>query len=241
MENAPVKARLTALLQEGLEAETAFAAGLSASERTAAGSYEDWSPRDLLAHTTAWKRHLIGSLQSALKGEAPPAEEDFEAANRRTYAAHREMSLEEVLAEDEKAVNLLLGLLGQFSEEDLTSPERYAWRKGRPLYPVILSQVYSHPLTHLVDYAHQHSKADLANRILEQIIAATTGFENSTEAPGSAVYNLACVFAAVDRPQKAIEALAKALRLNPDLRAWSLEDPDLAPLHGHPDYEALYA
>jgi non-specific serine/threonine protein kinase len=54
------------------------------------------------------------------------------------------------------------------------------------------------------------------------------------------LYNLACVFCQLSRKEDAISALRRAYELGFNDPAWARRDPDLALLHGHPDFERMF-
>jgi len=54
------------------------------------------------------------------------------------------------------------------------------------------------------------------------------------------LYNAACTFAQIDRRADAIEALRKAWEAGYRDAEWTRRDPDLASLHGDPEFEKLY-
>jgi non-specific serine/threonine protein kinase len=54
------------------------------------------------------------------------------------------------------------------------------------------------------------------------------------------LYNLACVFSQLSRKDDAINALKRAYELGFRDPAWARRDPDLALLHGDPEFERLY-
>ena len=55
------------------------------------------------------------------------------------------------------------------------------------------------------------------------------------------VYNLACAYTAAGLPDRAMEQLTKLAATGPGLpKDWPPRDPDLAPLRGRPDFEALF-
>ncbi len=54
------------------------------------------------------------------------------------------------------------------------------------------------------------------------------------------LYNTACVFGIMNKPQEAMAALKKAWEGGNRNAAWTRKDPDLTILHGNPEFEALY-
>ena len=54
------------------------------------------------------------------------------------------------------------------------------------------------------------------------------------------LYNTACVFGLMNKPQEAMAALKKAWEGGNRNAAWTRKDPDLAILHGLPEFEELY-
>ena len=54
-------------------------------------------------------------------------------------------------------------------------------------------------------------------------------------------YNLACYWSLANNPPKSLQALARALELDPDLRALIAKETDFDPLRGNPDFERLTA
>ena len=54
------------------------------------------------------------------------------------------------------------------------------------------------------------------------------------------LYNAACTFANLGRNADAIDALRKAWEAGYKDAEWTRRDPDLAPLHGDPEFEKLY-
>ena len=54
------------------------------------------------------------------------------------------------------------------------------------------------------------------------------------------MYNVACVFGQLGRKPEALEALRKAKEAGWKDATWARRDPDLAILHGDPEFEKLY-
>jgi tetratricopeptide (TPR) repeat protein len=54
------------------------------------------------------------------------------------------------------------------------------------------------------------------------------------------LYNLACVFCLMGNAKDALNSLKKAIGAGYSATAWARQDPDLALLHGDPEFEAMY-
>ena len=54
------------------------------------------------------------------------------------------------------------------------------------------------------------------------------------------LYNAACMFCGLNKKAEALDALAKAHRAGGTDAVWTRRDPDLASLHGDPEFERLY-
>jgi serine/threonine protein kinase/Tfp pilus assembly protein PilF len=56
----------------------------------------------------------------------------------------------------------------------------------------------------------------------------------------SILYNAACVYCGLKKKQEALDALSKAWAAGFRDAVWARRDPDLAPLHGEPEFERMY-
>jgi serine/threonine protein kinase/Tfp pilus assembly protein PilF len=56
----------------------------------------------------------------------------------------------------------------------------------------------------------------------------------------SILYNVACVYCLLKRKREALDALSKAWEAGSKDAVWTRRDPDLALLHGEPEFERLY-
>jgi non-specific serine/threonine protein kinase len=81
-------------------------------------------------------------------------------------------------------------------------------------------------------YAQEHRTED---SIRETNLAMTLRPNEAT-----VLYNAACTFANLDRRAEALDALRKAWDAGYQDADWTRRDPDLAPLHGEPEFEKLY-
>ena len=54
------------------------------------------------------------------------------------------------------------------------------------------------------------------------------------------LYNLACTFCNLEKKREALEAIRKAWNAGFKDSEWARRDPELAPLHGDPEFERLF-
>jgi len=83
-----------------------------------------------------------------------------------------------------------------------------------------------------IDYAF----ADRVDDAMREIQLATTLRPDEA----MVLYNAACAYGVMKRVPEAIEALRRAWELGYRDVNWTRRDPDLASLHGHPEFERLY-
>ena len=102
-------------------------------------AYYDRRVADVLAHLYAWHLLFDGWVAQDRAGAVPayPAEgyswDDIDSLNDAFYASHRERPYEALRAMLVTSHRLTLQLLDTFSEEELDSPDVYAWLKGQSL------------------------------------------------------------------------------------------------------------
>ncbi len=156
MEGQMTKARLLRLMREG---RATFESLLSAADRermTEPMPPNGWSVKDLLAHLSAWDRHLLAWLEADARGGSPylpppnMSEAEVDRFNARVYAAHRDQPLESVLSEFAASFRALVARAEALPEQDLLDPGRYAWTGGRPLWYYFAADTYRHYAEHLL-------------------------------------------------------------------------------------------
>jgi hypothetical protein len=145
--------------------EERFVASLSPAERGAAGTHEDWSPTDLVAHIAAAKRRLV----RAIDGELETLEHDESAV----YAAHEHDSWDDVQRESAGASRALLERIGR----EVNAP----WLEGRSLNTFIAGYAIRHPIGHLADYHEKRGAEAEAKRVRRagEAILALLGLRTS--------------------------------------------------------------
>jgi len=235
-----IKAKLVDLLQRAHEEEQTFFASLSDDERSATGTPEHWSVKDVAAHLAEWKARMGQRLAAARRNETPPKYDDIDQANAEIFEQYRDQSWADVLKALERAHVELVEQTRAMPESDLIDAERFPWQEGRPLWRRIVGSGYSHPVQHLAQLYIERGQRDDATRIQETAAEWLAALDDSPDWQGVTIYNLACHYALSGEKEKAIAKLGEALRLNPDLIEWSKQDSDLASIREEPAYRSLY-
>ncbi|NLX10748.1 MAG: ClbS/DfsB family four-helix bundle protein [Chloroflexi bacterium] len=230
---------LLALLARGRANERAFYDDLSAEERAAGGTFENWSPKDLLAHIMAWQKRTLDRILDPGSVPAAPGD-DTEHQNVNFYETYRDWSWDDVLAESDRVYEELVSWIQSAPEDALTNSQYFDWLDGQPLWRRIAGDGFSHPLVHLAETYVRRGRADRASQMYEQSVQVANALDDSPEWRSIAIYNLACYYAIAGQKEKAVERLRQALELNPGLTEWSKEDPDFASIRQEPDYQAIY-
>lgn len=216
-----------------------FIGSLSDGERAAQGTYDNWAPKDLIAHTNYWRRRAVESLAYFSRDQNPPAYPDYMQVNLETFEENRGFPLEYHLREAKTTLRALIDVLDRFDDEDLTDPKRYPARKGQPLIAFVISNAYMHPITHLCQNYLKLGDQVNAQRLQEAAVKDISEVDSSPSSRNLAIYDLACFFAQTGDVDKAVEYLSQVLPQSRELAEWSQQDGDLAGLHNDPRYLAL--
>jgi tetratricopeptide (TPR) repeat protein len=235
---ADLKTRLIQLLELGRSFQQQFIADLDPAARAAAGTWENWSGKDELAHVTAWQFNSLARLAALLHDEAVPDFSDYQAINRMVYDTNHDRTLAAIAADGDRAYTDFVALIWSSSEDDLARPLYYAEEKSTSLVAQIMGNGVEHPMVHYADYYRRRGDLTKALQVYEASVAAVADWP---EQYGAARYNLACFYALNGQIDQAIAELGEALRLRPDLLEWSKQDTDLNSLRDNVAYQALYA
>ena len=242
MPDVPIKPAILTLLRQTREQERALIDQLSEAERTAEGTPERWSIKDLTAHMAAWKQRHAEKLAAAVRGETAPEWTDMELVNRlnaESYAADRDRSWQAVQNQADHACAALITQVERMGEAELTDPNCYGWQAGSALWKETLGNGVWHPYDHMTKLYLARGDVERALGI-NQALIDTLQVDAPAELRGDAIYNLACLYARHGRIDQALAALREALNLNPKLIDWSRQDTDLDSLRAEPDFQALY-
>jgi len=233
---------LIELIAQAYEEEKRFIASLTEEQRSQAGTLEQWAAKDVIAHNAAWKGRLAENLLAVSQGRAPRRAEDFDFGreNAALFEEHRAKVWDQVVALADQAYLGLVEQVEGLAEEELVSCEVFHWQKDRPLWRLIVGTGYNHPFTHMAEYHRNRDDSVRAGELIGEMARPLVDLDDSPTWQGVVKYNLACHHSLLGRKDDAINELREALQLDPELRDWSKQDPDLDPIRGEPDYQSIY-
>ena len=113
-------------------------------------SVENWSIKDVLSHVTAWEQMVLSWYRAGLRGEIPqlPAPgfnwRQIPALNQQIYETHRLESYDTVRQKFDASYAEILSVVNEVDNEDLFTPERYAWTNKNTMGTYFVSATSSH-------------------------------------------------------------------------------------------------
>jgi hypothetical protein len=118
------------------------------------GVIPGWSIKDMLAHIASWHHRLLMWLDAAIgNGEpaisGPDNVEEMDALNAQFYQENKSRPLDEVLTDFRTTHQQIMDIVQAIPEDDLISPNRFAWLKGEPLWQVIAGDTFEHYREHI--------------------------------------------------------------------------------------------
>ncbi len=241
MEEGTIQARLLDLVRRAHADEQTFIARLTEAERTAFGTLENWSAKDLIAHIAAWQLRLAGRLTAVQHGEPLPELRGFDEHNAEGFEANRDKTWSDVEADSERAYAAIVAHIMRLSEAELADPKPFPWYNRRPLRGALFLNSYFHPVEHLVEFHLQHGEQARANQLIQASVRDLGRLEPTDAVSGLGLYNLACLHARAGEVSPVIELLSQVFPYRPELKEWAKQDSDLAALRDLPEYQLLLA
>jgi tetratricopeptide (TPR) repeat protein len=235
-----IKQKVLDLLDFARREEQTLIDGLTAEDRAFKGSFEQWSPKDMLAHLYAWKAHFVENLDRLNAGDTWERVTDGDAFNAATYEAHHNKTWDMVLDGWAQANAGMRERAEALSEDDLTDRERFPSLNGQPLWRSFAGNGITHTALHFGEFYAKRGEIDRANTLHLTMVDKLLALDDSDDWRGMTLYNLACHYAITGQPDAAISKLREALALNSGLVEWSKQDPDLNSLREMKAYQALY-
>jgi len=229
--------QLLRLLERASLEEQKLIKSLSEKERSAVGTLEQWSAKDMIAHVAAWKEEMAQRLTNTKTDASPNAMEEIDKINAEIFEQHRHQSWAEILDLTERAYHSLVKQTQ--SLDDLYNTQAFPWQGGSPLWRWIVGHGYTHPIMHLAQFYIGRGDIRSAVIIQEEATEMLMPIDEGPAWQGVVRYNLACVYTQAGEKKWAISELRQAFQLNPGLKEYSKSDPDLAAIQDVPEFQAL--
>lgn len=165
MNDVMTKERLLATLRDERARWEALLDEVGKARMTEPGVAGSWAMKDLLAHLTAYQRTWGVRIRGELTG-VPPSLRDLydiehlpegagtwtlDEQNEAIRARYDPLPLPVVLAKWRETSDLLADGVAALSEDDLTTPGRFAWSGDQPLAAAMAGDTYGHAQLHGVD------------------------------------------------------------------------------------------
>jgi hypothetical protein len=187
---------------------------------------DDWSPKDHLAHLSAWKGRQADRLAAARTGaELEEWQGEDDEINARLQAERATWSWEETVADADAAHERLAGEIRAIDPGLLRDGER------------LVDGTYGNGVFHAQQHFSWLLSAGIgldAARVMqfsEEIERLVRRASIPDRDRGTAIYNAACFQSMAGHDDRARPLLREAFGLRPELLEWARQDSDLATLH----------
>ncbi|HEY6469890.1 MAG TPA: ClbS/DfsB family four-helix bundle protein [Candidatus Dormibacteraeota bacterium] len=235
MTEATLRDRLLQTLEAAEEHEAVL---LALCDDTPAAEEGRWTAKDNIAHLNTWREHATRTLDAVRDGQTvdgPYDDSQIDGRNAEIYEAHRHDSADEVRTAAGTTYVALKAAVAACTDAEL----RRERPTGGELWRLVPGNGHAHVAQHVSSWLAEHG--DAAGAEATALWAYTLETELFPEPADKAVadYNLACFYARNARVDEALPLLGGALRSQPDLRDWAMNDPDLTPIREDPRVQSL--
>ena len=212
-------------LIDGLRAaratERAVFDALAPADREAPGADGGWSPKDTLAHLSAWRQRQADRLAASREGRPDPAPADgaIDDINAGLHAERADWTWDRVVADAEATSEALIGEVSKANGVVLAEAT-----------PTILGDGAEHDLAHLGRLAAGVGLGSEMLALADAHLSTIDGGGWPARAAATARYNLACFHALSGNLDVARSLLRQALPEQADLRELAPKDDDLIAL-----------
>lgn len=137
-------------------------AAVGEARMTEPGVAGQWSVKDIVAHVGYWECWLLANVTEAATGREattrdrygvdtlPPGAETWteDEFNNWTYLQFLQRPLPVVVMGEQQTYHRLYTMLRGMREDDLFTPGRFKWTRGRPVWEYVASETYQHLAHH---------------------------------------------------------------------------------------------
>jgi len=142
---ATMKAELLAAMRAGHDAWDALIAQVDPAHMAEPGVEGEWSVKDIVAHVSTYEDWMAQLLEAG--GPNIPHVTDAmtqDQTNAWVFEHNRHRSPDEVQALARRSFDRLAQAVEALSPQDLVSPSKFEWARGKPVYTIIPGESYNH-------------------------------------------------------------------------------------------------
>jgi hypothetical protein len=210
-------------LRAARTAEREILAALDPAVRDAPAADGGWSPKDIQAHLSAWRRHQVERYAARREGrdEVPLPATETDESNAILHAERADWTWDQVLADADEATEALIAEIEVASAETIADDRVLGTTMGNGP---------EHDLAHLPALA---TRTGLEERVTDLAESVATSVDRGGWPPRAAAfarYNLACYHALAGRLDEARTLLRLALPDEEELKELAPKDDDLIEL-----------
>ncbi len=195
---------------------------------------QGWPAALLMFHLSMWRERLRNGLADVAAGrEYTPPPSNIDEVNDRELSD----GIGTPLTDGAARSDLLLGEIIELYARVGDAP--FAWSVAKTTTEAVLRNSYIHPRIHMFEYLTENGQPERAAPLFEDAVTDLRAASAPALSLGAAVYNLACLRAGQGRTDEALDLIAEALELRPEMREHAAADPDLEALRGTPRFQEI--
>ena len=212
---------------------------LPSTEKDKTGKVDDWSVKDEIFHNMEWANRRLVMAETVEQGKKWTDIDygDTDEENRSIFEKYQGASWSDAVDLIKTTFRSVTDLINRIDEDILQSiPDG----QENPLWQSIAGSYIIHPMSHYWGYLVKTGSLDRLNELFGKDFADRL-FQLSESEKWQAIlrYNLACIYALTGDPEKSIQELEISLKLNPEFKEWSQQDPDLESIRSDPSFQDL--
>jgi hypothetical protein len=217
-----IRRALVETLQAARATERTVFDAFDATDRDSPPADGEWSPKDIQAHLSAWRRHMVDRL-AAIREDRPESEDggETDATNAVIHAERADWPWDRVATDADATANDLIAEVEAADDATLAVDRTIG---------SIMGNGVEHSIIHVGSVADRVGLGSAVAELSEQVEAIVDRGGWPARSAAFARYNLACFHALAGRLDEARTLLRVALPAEKDLRDFAPEDSDLAAL-----------
>jgi hypothetical protein len=210
---------LQAMLAEISVLETYFPDG----KRETSGNYEQWAPKDLIAHAAEWTKRQVRLLADL---QTPDGMEENGDVNRIIFERYRDTPWNEVVANLEDGLKAMLQEVDRLAEDAFTAVDPHGGGRN-PAWVGIAYYGIAHSLIHIAQALVRADNPEAAIGLQRRMTSPLLSIDSSAAWKGDVELYLARVLSISGSHDEAISQYNKAITDSPGLIQHAANEPDL--------------